>query len=410
MRVKWDFDENVCNLTFRLDPEDAVVGACTDGTRLTLRTNTCQIRLPNGVTRGPDIHPDLLALAAWTVAAPWVTRRVTFDRPISPLLAEAFLTMWGVDAGPIGADPRTGTRLAISYSSGADSMAVADIFHDAPLIYFERIRHPRFPNRWTNYRSEVLAGLVRETGRDVRIFQSDLELVLWLPAPTYPEHHAVAAGTLLLADEMDLGGIALGYEIGSRWLGGGRYTHRFSPDNPMWSADGKWGRLFEAAGLPLVLPIGGVSEIVTMRLALASPLRDLVRWCLHGPRSGPCGVCAKCVYKELIRAGVERRPFITKATRDMPALRRWQEPPPYGGQETIEYSCARVPNIEDTLFAKAAGYLQATEESTSWLEHCYQPAIDEIPEQWRKQVGTYMVDKVGLMTEDEARKVESWGA
>ncbi|GAA4578540.1 hypothetical protein GCM10023194_01700 [Planotetraspora phitsanulokensis] len=410
MRIKWTFDDGIWNLAFLLDPEDDVKGICSDLAPLELRTNTCQVRLPGGTKSGPDVHPDLLAVAAWTVAAPWTRQKVTFDRPISPALAEVFRTDWGVDAGPVGGDPRSGTRLAISYSGGADSVAAADMIPEAPFIHFQRIRHPRVPNRWEFYRSDVLATLAGETGRDLTIVQSDLELLLNRPGPGYPEHHAVLVGALLLADDMDLGGIATGYEIGSRWLGGDRYIHRYTPDNPMWSADGKWGRLFQAVGLPLVLPVGGISEAVTMRLALESDLRDQVRWCLRGPRSGPCGVCSKCVYKELIQAAIERRPLDTKATTEMPVSRQWQGPPPYSGQEMIEYGCAHVPGIENTLFAKAADYLQATEESTAWVERCYPPAIDEIPEPWRKQVDAYIADKVGLMTADQMRRVETWGA
>ena len=406
MRVTWTHDDGVWRLAFLLDPEDETTGTCTDGQRLELRTNSCHVRLPYPV---PSVHPDLLAVAAWTVAAPWTRRRVTFDRPISPAVAEALRTGWGVDAGPVGEDPRSGSRLALSYSGGADSMAVASIFPDVPFVHFQRVSHPRVPNRWTHYRSDVLAKLARRTGRDVTIVQSDLEFVLSFPRPGYPEHHAVTVGALLLADELDLGGVALGYELGSRWLGGGRYVHRYTPDNPMWAAHGKWGRLFAAAGLPMVLPVGGVSEAVTMRLALESDLRDLVRWCLRGSGDGPCGRCGKCLYKELIQAAIERRPLRTTLTADSVPARKWQQPPPYGGQEMVAYGCARVPGIEHTPFAKAAQYLAPTIESTSWLDHYYPPALEEIPPPWREQVETRLVQKVGLMTEDQARQVETWG-
>ncbi|WP_433497746.1 DUF6395 domain-containing protein [Sphaerimonospora sp. CA-214678] len=408
MRVEWTFDDGVWRLAFLLHPEDETVGLCADGQRLELRTNSCRVKLPKEAGK-PYVHPDLLAVAAWTVVAPWTRRRVTFDRPISADLAEALRTGWGVDAGPVGEDRREGARLAISYSGGADSAAVADIFPDAPFVHFQRVSHPRVPNRWTHYRSDVLARLARRTGRELTIVQSDLEFVLSFPRPGFPEHHAVAAGALLLADELDLGGLALGYELGSRWLGGDRYVHRYSPENPMWAADGAWGRLFAAAGLPIVLPVGGVSEAVTMRIALASDLREQVRWCLRGSGDGPCGECDKCLYKELIQAAVERRPLRTTITAGRGIARKWQQPPPYGGQEMIEYGCAHVPGIETTPFAKAAEYLQATVESTRWLEHCYPPAIEEIPERWRKRVDTYMVDSVGLMDGDEAHRVETWG-
>lgn len=409
MRVKWTRDEGVWRLTFLLDPEDETTGACTDGHPVELRTNSCHVRTGDG---GASPHPDLLAVAAWTVAAPWTRRRVTFDRPISAGLAEALRTGWGVDAGPVGGDPRipgANSRLAISYSGGADSMAVAAIFPDAPFVHFQRVSHPRVPNRWTHYRSEVLARLALRTGREVHVVPSDLEFLLSRPRPGYPEHHAVTAGALLLADDLDLGGIALGYEIGSRWLGGGRYVHRYTPDNPMWSGHGRWGRLFAAVGLPMVLPVGGISEAMTMRIALESDLREHVRWCLSGAGDAPCGRCGKCLYKELIQAAVERRPMRTTLTAESGPGRKWQKPPPYGGQEMIEYGCARVPNIAETPFARAAEYLGATEESTRWLDHCYRPAIDEVPEPWREQVGVFMSENIGLMTEDEARRVETWG-
>ncbi|GII92588.1 DUF6395 domain-containing protein [Sinosporangium siamense] len=408
MRVSWTRDGFTWNLVFRLDPEDAITGTVTDGQPVTMATNSCRVVLPRTVA---EPHPDLLAVAAWSIVAPWTRRRVRFDRPISPELALALWSGWGVEAGPASGLPRPadGERLALSYSGGADSVAVAEMLDDAPFIHFQREPHPRVPNRWTHYRADVLAALAAETGRDLTIVRSDLEFTLAEPRPGYPEHHAVAAGALLLADDMNLGGLAVGYELGSRWLGGDRYLLRYTPDNPMWAPDGMWGRLFATAGLPIVLPVGGVSEAVTMRIALESRLSPQVRWCLRGDKGGPCGTCGKCLYKELIQAAVERRPLNTTITAKRPVARKWQDPPPYGGQEMIEYGCAWVPGIQNTPFAKAAEHLGATPMSVAWLERCYRPAIAEIPARWRKRVEDYMALEVGYMSDDEARKVETWG-
>jgi len=409
MRTRWRETDGTWELTFRLDPEEEITGTVTDGQRVELATNSCHVRpaVPPG-----DVHPDLLALLAWTVIAPWTRRRVAFDRPISAAFATALHDGWGVEAGPVddGLAPRPrGAELAISYSGGADSAAVAAILPDAPFVTFQRVSHPRRPNRWTHYRSDTLVRLAQATGRDVTVVQSDLEFVLSYPRPGYPEHHAVMAGAILLADRMDLGGIALGYEIGSRWLGGGRYTHRYSPDNPMWSAHGRWGTLFSAAGIPMVLPVAGISEAMTMKIALGSKLREQVRWCLRGDTQSACGKCGKCLYKELIQAAIEGRPLRTEITADRPVAAKWQRRPPYGGQEMIEYGCARVPGIEHTPFAKANEYLRPTIESTRWLERCYPPALEEIPEPWREPVTRYMTANFELMDADDRRRVETWG-
>jgi hypothetical protein len=140
MRVSWTRDDLTWRLEFHLDAEDSTSGACADGQPIKLRTNSCHVRLPEP---GPDPHADLLAVAAWTIVAPWTRKRITFDRPISAPLAEALRTGWGVDAAPVGGDTRTGSRLAISYSGGADSVAVAAMFPDAPLVHFQRVNHPR---------------------------------------------------------------------------------------------------------------------------------------------------------------------------------------------------------------------------------------------------------------------------
>ncbi|WP_049556764.1 DUF6395 domain-containing protein [Nonomuraea sp. SBT364] len=401
MRVSWSDGR----LTFRLDPEDEITGRAADEHPVKLATNTCTIAGVPG-----DAHPDLFAVATWSIVAPWTRRRITFDRAVSAELAEALHDGWGIDAGPVAAEPRrTGRTLAISYSGGADSVAAAAIYPDAPFVHFRRVSHPRVPNRWPHYRSDVLAKLAARTGRELTTVASDLEFTLAEPRPGYPEHHAVAAGALLLADRLDLGGLAFGYELGSRWLGGDRYLLRYTPDNPMWAPHGAWGRLFAAAGVHIVLPVGGVSEAVTMRLALNSELKEHVRWCLIGT-DGPCRNCAKCLYKEIIQAAVERRPLDTPVPATSAKARKWLRPPPYGGQEMIEYGLARIPGIEHTMFAGALEHFEATEESTGWLDHCYPPALDEIPEPWRARTADFMTAHVGLMTEAESRRVESWGA
>ncbi|MGN9839088.1 DUF6395 domain-containing protein [Nonomuraea sp. H19] len=401
MRVTWTGGK----LSFRLDPEDEITGRAADEHPVKLATNSCSI---GGVP--DDAHPDLFAVAAWTIVAPWTRKRISFDRAISAEVATALHDGWGIEAGPVDAQPRpAGPTLAISYSGGADSVAATAIYPDAPFVHFRRVTHPRVPNRWPHYRSDVLAKLAAGTGRELTTVTSDLEFTLAEPRPGYPEHHAVAAGALLLADQLNLGGLAFGYELGSRWLGGDRYLLRYTPDNPMWAPHGAWGRLFAAAGVHIVLPVGGVSEAVTMRLALSSGLKDQVRWCLRGT-DGPCRTCGKCLYKELIQAAVERRPLNTPITADRPVARKWLQKPPYGGMEMIEYALARVPGIEHTFFAKALDYFDATEESTSWLDHCYPPAIDEIPGQWRDEAAAFMTAQVGLMTEREIRRVETWGS
>ena len=172
MRVTWAADGGVWQLAFRLDPEDAITGSCADGQPLKLATNSFRVELP----RTPyDIHPDLLALAAWTVVAPWTRRRIAFDRPISAGAGQG-------DPGGLGDRGRARRRDSRGPAAGWRSPTAAAPTRwrwrrccpDAPFVHFQRVSHPRVPNRWTHYRSEVLAALAGRRTR-VTVVRSDLE-------------------------------------------------------------------------------------------------------------------------------------------------------------------------------------------------------------------------------------------
>ena len=147
----------------------------------------------------------------------------------------------------------------------------------------------------------------------------------------------------------------------------------------MWSPHGAWGRLFAAAGVHIVLPVGGVSEAVTMRLALDSDLQGpgpLVPAAASTARAAPVpSACTRSSSRPPSSAARSTPP-------SPPTIRgaaKWLRPPPYGGQEMVEYGLARVPGIEQTLFGRMLHHFDATEESTSWLDHCYPPALDGDP-------------------------------
>ncbi|MFD0470534.1 hypothetical protein ACFQ0B_21185 [Nonomuraea thailandensis] len=91
MRVTWSAGTD---LTFRLHPEDEITGRASDEHPIKLAINSCSI----GGVPG-DAHPDLYAVAAWTIVAPWTRRRITFDRAVSAELAQALHDGWGSRRG-----------------------------------------------------------------------------------------------------------------------------------------------------------------------------------------------------------------------------------------------------------------------------------------------------------------------
>ena len=90
MRVWWESGgaataATAWRLRLRLDEDENLQGSGQGGAPITLVTNTCTVRLP---VAAAEPHPDLLALAALLIVRPWTRTRISFDRPISPTLAE----------------------------------------------------------------------------------------------------------------------------------------------------------------------------------------------------------------------------------------------------------------------------------------------------------------------------------
>lgn len=411
MRVSWNLRGSQNRLRFRLDPGESTTGTGQRGAPIGMITDSCRFRMPTDVD---PPHPDVAAVAAMTIVNPWLRRKITFDRAISPRLAGVLAESFGIDAGPVdrelvGRD--TGSQVGLSYSGGSDSVAVGELLPPgSPYVHLRRVRHPRVPNRASHFRADVTAHFVQEAGRrgrEVSIVESDLEFIVH-PYPSFPEWTAVVAGAALLADTLDLGGVAFGTVLGAVYLEGGR---RFHPP----SLSDKWSRLFSAVGLPFVRPASGMSEVATTQIAEMSDLGGIVRSCSLGTLDGACMNCMKCLRKDLIAAALAGRPLDPVLSHNMDerhaVVLELTEPPPYHQQHLLEYALARVPGIENTFLAAANAYLEPSRESTSWATRFYPPALEqEVPEKWRAGVEEQLRRRVLWMSSDDVQAVESWDA
>ena len=387
MRLSWSADDGAeWTLAIRLDPGESVRGVGQGSREVTLLTDRCRVWLPEG-TANPSA--DSLALAAMTIAAPWLRDRVVFDPPISGCMAESLGGYFGLDVTPIdhSLDQRSGSRIGLAYSGGADSIATSSLLPaDTPLIHLERRVHKRIPNRATHVRADVQAKLVAQAGkrgRDVVTVGTDLEYIVG-PFPMFPEWNAVAVPAILMAEQLDLGGVAFGTNVGSRYLSNG-YRYRVPPAKERWTA------LFEAAQLPFVRPAGGLTEVATTQISNSSDLSDLARSCLLGTLEGPCLSCKKCLRKELISAGLERRQLdpvlMGNLTDNHPAVAELMEPPPYFFQHVVEYGLARARGVDDTFLARAKRALRPSIESTDWTTKYYRPAlVNDVPGRFRSTI------------------------
>ncbi|GAB3145392.1 hypothetical protein GCM10027290_25200 [Micromonospora sonneratiae] len=410
MRVDWEVDGAVWKLHLLLDPEDTLAARGQGGRAIELVTDRCRVELPEAAG---EVHPDLRALAAWMIVQPWAKRRVRFDQPVSTSFADAVQAGWGVVAGPVDSDfapRRPGPVAGLSYSGGADSMAVSVMLPpETPHLFFRRVAHSRVPNRATHLKLDVAQRLVEEAGRRGRrtaVVRSDLEY-LTLPFPMLPTWTAFAIGLALLGDRLDLGAISFGTVLESRFLDNGRSFVTAGPS--------PWERLFDAAGVPMLRPAAGMTEVLTLRQAGESDLGDLARSCLLGTAQSPCLACVKCLRKELILAALKRGPLPAELLRRIPPTHRVAREllsgkPPFYFQDMLEYGLARA-RIDGTFLEPLRERLRPSIEGTAWAERYYPPALDlEVPVPWRPMIAQFVAERIGSMTAEEMATVQTWDA
>lgn len=401
-------------LDLELEGDDPVVGPrwCSPGTDVSggmerLLAPRVSVTLPR-VIKPP--HPDLLALAAYSAAAPWVGRRFTLANPISSRAADGFARAVGVEAGPVddGLAPRESPRRALlAYSGGVDSIAVAELLKDdVILVHSERRRHPWVPRVDDIYQVAAFLPLVAEAanrGWRTEVVGTDVDYICAL-RPHSPTSFADGIGAILLADDLQAGGIAWGNVTGTLYLNGGRdLAGMREPTLP---------DLFAAVGLDYLQPTAAVTEVGSTLIARESDLWDLARSCAVGADGGPCHWCEKCIRKGLVTAAAFGKPLDPRVklnlSDDHPVMTRVFNADRFHASHVVLYALARV-DLDDTPLAAVRDRFGPTLESTRWCERYFRQGLsDFVSERWRASVEARLRQALYVMDADDEARLRSW--
>lgn len=407
MRCSWHVDGRTWRLSLQLHPEDPVTGRGQGSMQVSLLAREARVRLPFAID---EPHPDLAALAALVIVTPWVARRLVMDRGVSRAFADKVERILGIEMSPIDDSLESrepGNTLVLSYSAGFDSAASSLLLPDGiPHIHHLRSPHPRIPDR-SSWRVDAIRHLVDkagERGRQTQIVVADFEH-LCHPYPTLPSWFAVAVGCLLLADHNDAGAIALGgtfetfyMDMARSWTGGPPVGSGIDP-------------LPEAVGLPIQRPVMGVTEVGTMRLVLESDLADISRSCVLGTFDNACGVCSKCIRKDLLGAAIRGHlpDHLKNLSADAPgwvAIRDAKEP--IYMQAQLEYSLARL-DVSGLPFEELRTRLSPVAAETEWMERAYRPALARgMSQRFADGVEDRIQAGLGWMSRADIAVAESW--
>ncbi len=181
--------------------------------------------------------------------------------------------------------------------------------------------------------------------------------------------YAAGVHLILLADYLNLKGIAFGMPIDNGWLEGGK-KYRDFPKSNHWKY---WSNRFNEAGLDLILPINMISEAGALIICKNSYLIDYLNSCMRGDEIKGCGRCWKCFLKN----GPLGRPFNVESFEISTFL---EKRPLKTAMHTLW--ATKKMGLESLL----PDFKQELSEDLSWWEGYYKPGISLLPEYLQDEI------------------------
>ncbi len=387
MRVGVTGVRNTLHWTFELDEED---GQYTE--KILMVENAFSTMIPKGLTID-DVHPDHLALITLLVAHPFVGQKLTIPWEVSQRFADSCtkISKYSVEfAGEGFLEYRCANegRPALAFSGGADSTAALLVMPENTLAVFMNRPIKKKTSMYNKSAALATLSFAKKTGYDVRSLECDVEYIrqpLGFATDLVP-----SIPILALAASHHIDAVAFGTVMESAY----RIGHEKAREYANSSHYRFWGRMFEAAGLPLYLPVSGVSEVGTSKIVMDSEFHPYTRSCIRGIWPQSCENCWKCFRKnmiegKLIQNRVEEKYLehglgIAEVQRKMAAF-------PVSHENVLAWALKDNLGPLGTLLNNR---LEGKNRDLTFLEHFYPGAFDLMPQQYRqitkKKLETYL--------------------
>ena len=228
-----------------------------------------------------NTHKDLFRVAHYVLTSPW---------------EDGILDGWEPSR-------KKGWRNSLAFSGGVDSTACMLLMpSDTILCYHER---SGFNSQLNHTNAHHFIDYLNHDSRPVLVVKSNHEQIRIDrgKGPGFSTDLAAAVHNILLADYLQLRSIAMGMPLENAYLFHG-HTGRDFAETYYWKSHQE---VLEKAGLELVYPTAGVSEIINHKIVENSKYSNLAESCLRSEKQGSvCGKCWKCFRKNTMKGkGVE---------------------------------------------------------------------------------------------------------
>ncbi len=376
MRVDVVGIRSTLHWTFTLDEND---GKYTD--KISMIGTKFSNELPKGVTI-EQVHPDHLALIALLVCHPFVEDSVTIPWNVSTRFADscAKISKYNVvfdetDYKSYISSPNA--RPALAFSGGADSTASLLVMPENTLSVFMDRPLKKKVSMYNKTAAYATIKHAKKCGFEVHALECDVEYVrqpLGFPTDLVPSIPIIA-----LASSHNIDSIAFGTVMESAYRIGHEKARNYASSHHYRL----WGRMFQAAGLPLYLPVSGVSEVGTSTIVLNSSFHPFTRSCIRGEWPDACENCWKCFRKNMLEArikGTEINDAYLLQGLGIPEVQRKMQSYPVSHENVLAWALGKSTGNTSQIVLQR---LEGNQRNLGFLEKYFPGAFELMPEQHR---------------------------
>lgn len=297
------------------------------------------------------------------------------------LVSEILLIPWYKESKiPFTGSRKMGELPALSFSAGVDSTAAMIVMPENTILGYHR---RCFKSQLDHRNAELLINhLESEQKRKVYTVDSNHELLRVNHGKMvgFSTDFAPATHLILLADYLDIGGIAFGTPIDNTWLWKGRKYRKFEESTYLEY----WANRFKGVGIELFLPIAGISEGGAVEICKKSKFIQYLNSCMRGDGSKGCGRCWKCFHKN----GPLGRPFDIMA----PEIHKFLHTSPLRTTTHVLWAIKEMRIEEDVPHLK-----NLLDQDLSWWTSVYPPAKNILPQKWREETWSKILEYISEM-------------
>lgn len=402
--MKADVEVSAQTLLIRFEQEEGEEPV--EGRRINMDRTVMEIRIPKPFD-ARQIHKDHLALITVLSVHPFVSKRLKIGWEVSQEFAKSLIDScnYAVEFSSTNgtAYSTKSGRPNLAFSGGVDSTAALLLMSkETVCVWLDR---PGLGKRtiYNKTAAKHTMQAAKHLGYEVYEIYCDAEHLrspVGFPVDLSSGIAAIAMSSLTNGDS-----IAYGMIIESAY----RTGHTKYRDYPHSAHYNTWERCFSSAGIPLFLPVGGVSEVGTSNIVLNSDFNGDARSCIRGDWPDNCDNCWKCFRKTL----VDYRILGKSLTND--EMKKWIQVRevkykisswPISHENVLAWAL-KNPILDTPISTKLLKRLEGSQRDLELLSKWYPPSIDLIPEHYRAEFLLNIRSLLENMTEEEIENTQS---